>query len=180
MFLLVLITTTTRTGTGLGLVISKQYCHIMGGDITAVSEYGKGSTFAVCVPFRISSPKPQRNAAVQSLMGRCVLVVDDNAVVRKIIVRALTRCGCSCLEAEDGQQALKILRENMQQQQDNIHAILLDCLMPVMDGYADNYLLATIAVRAKSQSNSHFDFFVDLPQRLLFAKICTALCQSSG
>ena len=60
-----------------------------------------------------------------------ILVVDDNPVLRQVLKRTLTSDGYTCIEAEDGQQALEVLEAN----RDNIDAVLLDLIMPRMDGY---------------------------------------------
>ena len=82
---------------------------------------------------------------MQPRKSRCnhprILVVDDNPVLRQVLKRILTSDGYTCVEAEDGQQAIEVLEVN----KDNIDAVLLDLIMPRMDGY-DSCLVSTFDV----------------------------------
>jgi PAS domain S-box-containing protein len=129
-------TTTTRRfgGTGLGLSICKRLVEMMGGVIGADSVEGQGSTFWCELDLPIGRPPaavaavalPQGDAAVVALD---VLVVDDNTVNRQVLKAMLDRGGHRVDFAEDGIAALEALRTKP------YALILMDCLMPEMDGY---------------------------------------------
>lgn len=130
-------------GTGLGLSIVRSLAGLMGGQVGVDSEPGKGSRFWFCLPVErvaadeVSRPQAARLAAelnsvdaLSRLSGR-VLVVEDNAVNRKLIVALLTHFGLTVVLAEDGQQAVDAITGG-----DPAELILMDLQMPVMDGYA--------------------------------------------
>jgi PAS domain S-box-containing protein len=132
-------------GTGLGLAISKQLVKLMNGEISVVSELGKGSTFSFALPLpRIVHEKGQSSniaesfmesdaSHFQSLQYTRVLVVDDNSVNRRILIEQLEDFNIRAHAVESGESALITLRE-AQEQQNPYWLAIIDYLMPVMDG----------------------------------------------
>jgi two-component system, sensor histidine kinase and response regulator len=125
-------TTRKYGGTGLGLVIAKKLVEMMGGEIGVRSEKGKGSEFWFTVNLAargafVPEPPPA------PLRGARVLVVDDNATSRKILVRRLSSWEMRPQEAASGPDALAILRSGASSA-DPIRAVLIDMQMPGMDG----------------------------------------------
>jgi signal transduction histidine kinase/CheY-like chemotaxis protein len=143
-------------GAGLGLAISRQLVRLMGGDIQVRSREGQGSVFS----FEIEAPVPQarrvRTTADDTgasagghrtrpdpravLSGARMLVVEDNAINRELVTEVLGAAGVLVSVACDGQEALDMLDRH------RFDAVLMDCLMPVMDGYA-----ATRALRQRPE-----------------------------
>ncbi|MCF7936365.1 MAG: PAS domain S-box protein [Synergistales bacterium] len=121
-------TSTTRKfgGTGLGLVISNQLAEKMGGRIEVESTPGEGSrfSFTITVPCRRGEPKGDVVAGIGP-----VLVVDDNAVNRRILRETLARWGVQAETAADGMEALRKLDES-----DSYGLVVMDYHMPYMDG----------------------------------------------
>jgi hypothetical protein len=122
-------------GTGLGLVISRRLARMMGGDITVVSRPGVGSVFVLT--FRAgrvgagAGQPPLPEVAVPGagdVAGLRVLVVDDSAVNRRVILGMLQPLGVVCHEAENGAVALEMLGRAV------FDVVLLDMHMPVLDG----------------------------------------------
>lgn len=126
-----------KGGTGLGLAISKAYVELMGGSIVVRGEMGVGSIFAFEIPFEPGSVqdakgKQTANRVVRLADGqgeKRVLVVDDNVANREILSRMLSLAGFTVREASEGQAACKEF------QSWHPHLILLDMIMPVMDGF---------------------------------------------
>ena len=135
----------TYGGTGLGMPIAKSLVDKMGGEITFTSKLGEGTTFRVILPFRICQPgelPPQaaKAPAPDDLQGMRLLLVEDNTLNMEIAAFMLESAGAELTKAQNGQEALDIFRESPAGFFD---AILMDVMMPVMDGYQ-----ATRAIRA--------------------------------
>ncbi len=130
-------------GTGLGLTICKQLLQLQGGDITASSTVGKGSTFQFHLPYGISNqpaPKVPVYKGTQEynslLAGKQVLVAEDNEINQKLIEFVLRKAGGSVTIANNGEEAVQFL------QQDNTYdLIIMDLQMPKMDGYATTWYI---------------------------------------
>jgi two-component system, sensor histidine kinase and response regulator len=134
---------TTRRfgGTGLGLAISRSLVELMGGRIGVQSVPGEGSNFWFRLPLTTASALPAVPTPAV-LAGRRVLVVDDNATNRDIVLHHLAAGGMHCAAAADGRKALKALREAVAAGTPFDLAVV-DMKMPLMDG-----IELTAAVRA--------------------------------
>lgn len=122
-------------GTGLGLSISQQLVAAMGGELKVRSVHGQGSTFGfdlalelapvtAAIPLDEIEPAP----GTRRLMGR-VLLVEDNQVSQMVGIAMLESLGLSVVSAENGEEALLKTAES------SFDLVLMDCHMPVMDGY---------------------------------------------
>ena len=132
-------TSTTRNygGTGLGLVISARLVEMMGGRTWLESELGNGSRFHFTArfdrqkaPVAIDVLRPPADVT-----DRRVLVVDDNATNRRIQKEQLAHWGMRAVEMDSGPAALKALHAAIKDG-DPFDLILLDVVMPEMDGFA--------------------------------------------
>jgi signal transduction histidine kinase/DNA-binding response OmpR family regulator len=126
-----------KGGTGLGLAIARDYVRLMGGDISVTSNVGKGSTFRFEIPViegtesDIKEGTLQQRRVVGLEPGQDVpriVVAEDNAESRILLVKLLKTAGFQVREAVDGSEAVKI---SNQWQPD---LIWMDIRMPVMDG----------------------------------------------
>ena len=144
--------TTTRKfgGTGLGLALSRAFARLLGGDIAVESAPGAGTCFTLRIPAVLSEPVREEPApaapgvpAIAAQSGDLVLVVDDEAAQRDLTTRFLQRQGFAVITASDGKAGLELARARQPR------VILLDVMMPGMDGWAVLNALKADPVTAK-------------------------------
>jgi signal transduction histidine kinase/ActR/RegA family two-component response regulator len=139
---------TTRKfgGTGLGLAVTKQLVTMMHGNIDLSSEPHKGSTFRVSLllgrtretkPFPLTFSVPdtppveleEQSACTQNHQQMKILIAEDNEVNQEVLVDVLKFMGCSVTLAVNGEKAVYLASR------ERFDLILMDCQMPVMDGF---------------------------------------------
>ena len=134
---------TQYKGTGLGMAITKRYVDLMGGTISVESRKGEGSTFVVELPMELTDEREikKREYVVDSsdLTGVKVLLAEDNDLNAEIATIQLEELGIQVTRVSDGGQAVRAFAQNPSQTFD---IILMDIMMPEMDGYE-----ATAAIR---------------------------------
>ncbi|MHC5067468.1 MAG: ATP-binding protein, partial [Planctomycetota bacterium] len=142
-------TTRQYGGTGLGLNICHQLIELMGGEIGVDSQLGSGATFWFTLPLAADSEaqtdtareKPAPESALEHTLPEHldVLLVEDNPVNQKVAGALLSHHGHHTTCADNGQHCLDLLAQREQP----YDVILMDCQMPVLDGYQ-----ASQAIRA--------------------------------
>ncbi|MFM5786045.1 TMAO reductase system sensor histidine kinase/response regulator TorS [Aeromonas veronii] len=127
-------------GTGLGLAISRKLVAAMGGELSLVSEPGKGCEFSFSLPLQRSSAQLPAEAQPLHLgQSRDILLVEDNEINRLVAHGMLTRLGHRVTLAEDGRSALALVTEHP------FELALLDINLPDMDGMTLREDLAAIS-----------------------------------
>ena len=127
---------TKFAGTGLGMPITKKLVEKMGGTISFESKEGTGTTFVIRIPFQIDADMKDRTEAEEktetSIQGLHVLLTEDNELNMEIAEFVLQNEGAVVTKAWNGQKAVDIFRKSRPGEFD---AILMDIMMPVMNGY---------------------------------------------
>ena len=140
-------------GTGLGLPIIKSMIELMGGSIQVESRLGIGTKFTVDLSFDIASEEEVygsqdtiKSSAIHTIKGKRILLVEDNELNAEIAKTVLEDVGALITRAENGQQAVELFKEKPA---GTFDAILMDLMMPVMDGYT-----ATRKIRSLEHSDA--------------------------
>lgn len=134
--------------TGLGLTICQDLTRAMNGKLDVISELGKGSVFTLSLP--LPTAEPIQNPIIEpdsdnGLEGLSILVFEDNLTNNLVISSMLSQLSTNFHVAENGLEGLAYYKK----QPNQIDLILMDCEMPVMDGYD-----ATEAIRAHEKALS--------------------------
>ena len=127
---------TKFAGTGLGMPITKKLVEKMGGTISFESKEGAGTTFVIRVPFKIDPDadehKVQKDIPEKSIEGLHILLAEDNELNMEIAEFMLRNEGADVTKAWNGQKAVEIFEKS---RPDEFDVILMDIMMPVMNGY---------------------------------------------
>ena len=140
-------------GTGLGLPIIKSMIELMGGSIQVESRQDIGTKFTIDLSFDIAlkeevygSEDTIESSAIHTIKGKRILLVEDNELNAEIAKTVLEDVGALITRAENGQQALELFKEKPV---GTFDVILMDLMMPVMDGYT-----ATRKIRELERSDA--------------------------
>lgn len=136
-------------GTGMGLSLVQRLVELMGGHVKVETDIGKGSSFRFELPFELAAPSEHPGTNNQgpiktSSENARALVVEDNVVNQRVATALLKRLGFSTDSAANGEEALQLVQNN----HSGYDVILMDCQMPIMDGYE-----TTRCIREWEQSN---------------------------
>lgn len=136
-------------GTGLGLALVQRLVELMGGHIKVETDLGKGSSFRFELPFELATsvdaPPSDTHFTRERRPGAAhALVVEDNPVNQRVATAMLTKLGYETDSANNGRDALNMVQKN----HTGYDVILMDCQMPMMDGYE-----TTRHIREWEQSN---------------------------
>jgi CheY-like chemotaxis protein len=185
-------------GTGLGLPISKQFVNLMGGDIKVTSKVNEGSIFTFDIKLRLAeeidyqgkTPKNREVIALQPDQPHySILIAEDVEENRLLLIKLLSPIGFDVRTANNGEEAIAIWQEWKPD------LILMDMLMPIMDGYEatrkikamaedKNENIKIIAITANALSGANVapleagcDDYMPKPYReeMLFEKIAEQL-----
>ncbi|MDQ8186784.1 ATP-binding protein [Pelagicoccus sp. SDUM812002] len=134
-------------GTGLGLAISSRLAEQMDGKILVESKIGEGSIFTLVIKLPREGERAAKNKGSSQFAfgnppnpGGSILLAEDNNSNRVVMAKVLTQAGFSVHAVRDGKECLDAYESG------KFDLVLLDCAMPVMDGYA-----AARSIRSKSE-----------------------------
>jgi len=133
-------------GTGLGLAISKKIVELMQGEIYIESEENKGASFIFTIRAGISADHPAEThdeiiiKTHSDFNGKRILIAEDVDINREIVSTILEPLGIEIIEAEDGEKAYNLFRENP----DYFDFIFMDIHMPGIDGYESARLIRAL------------------------------------
>jgi signal transduction histidine kinase/CheY-like chemotaxis protein len=124
-------------GVGLGLSIVEQLVTLMAGEISVISELGKGATFSCKIPSPIAKDLDDKNEVIKNIIPAKIikktkfnlLIIDDNQLNLKTVASLLRQAGYHCYLAENGNSAIRIYEQN------NIDFILTDIQLPDISGF---------------------------------------------
>jgi PAS domain S-box-containing protein len=123
-------------GTGLGMTITHRFCQMMGGEISAASEPGVGTTFTIRLPARVKVQPPAAAPLIEppepmaSEGSSTVLVIEDDPATRDLLKRFLNKDGFRVKTVAEGEEGLRLARELQPD------VITLDVMLPGLDGWA--------------------------------------------
>jgi len=125
-------------GMGIGLTLVKELLSLMGGSLHLDSTADKGSTFTLHIPIEVTTPSAITSISIAqpdplplaNFKQAKILVVEDNPVNMTLLCKVLEKSDYLPVRAYHGEEALAVLDENS-----DIAAVLMDCQMPIMDGY---------------------------------------------
>lgn len=123
-------------GTGMGLSLVQRLVELMGGHVKVDTDLGQGSVFRFELPFELTAHQDKDEAESAPTPGigggrSKALIVEDNLVNQRVATAILKRLGFDTDAAINGQEAIDYVQTN----HDGYDVILMDCQMPVMDGY---------------------------------------------
>lgn len=167
-------TTRKYGGTGLGLSIAKQLCMIMGGNIRATSEVGKGSTFTFSVKVKIVEEQHPLMPNID-VKGKKVLIVDDNYTNQEVLKEQLNNWGINTICVSSAKEALSTLETN------SFDIAIIDMHMPKMNGLSLGKVIRSISeydsmkmvMMTSINSRREFDYFKEAGFNAFFPKPTT-------
>ncbi len=160
---------TTRQfgGTGLGLTISRRLVRMMGGELALESREGEGANFHFTLTLGIGERLEHHNEneevleeAITKLRGASILVAEDNRLNQELIQELLVRADMEVTLANNGQEVIDLLERG-----EHYDGILMDCMMPVMDGYS------------AARSIRQHEMWASLPIIAVTARVSSDECQ---
>jgi CheY-like chemotaxis protein len=150
--------TTKQVGKGTGLGLSAVFGTVTshGGAIAVQSNVGAGTEFNIFLPLSETFSKPKEQEVIYTPHkrgnGQLILVIDDEPVIRAMASTLLEEAGYKAITAQNGQEGVDLYRDNWH----NIDAVVVDMVMPVLDGLESMQLLKKINPKVRVLAASGF------------------------